>query len=141
MPTPKPSPEHALKTFKKRLYALRKTRTKLSQEDLGMRLGLHQTSIGDWENEKLTASPSVPYLVALCDIFKVSPAYLLGMTDSENGLEPDAWVVNEDAEKSLRENRDAATGHVLFKVPRRSRVVTEDEAKRLRKELRLGKLE
>lgn len=142
MPPTKKTPSQLLLLFKKRLCALRNTRLKCSQEDLGKMIGKDQSTVHDWENETKLASPRVQEFVRLCELFGVSTEYLSGRSDLEHGLWPDGYIVDETAEKALRENPQVRLkAPVLFKLPRRLRIVDHDEGLRLRKELRLDKVE
>ncbi len=48
-----------------------------SQEELAMRLGVKRSAVSKYENGMLSLTQ--PILIALCDIFKVSADYILGL--------------------------------------------------------------
>lgn len=64
--------------FAERLKELR-IEENLTQTELAKRTGLTQTAIGKWEQNKRT--PSVEALYILCQFFKVSADYLIGLED------------------------------------------------------------
>ena len=64
--------------FAERLKELR-IEEHLSQSELARRTGLTQTAIGKWEQNKRT--PSVEALYVLCQYFKVTADYLIGLED------------------------------------------------------------
>lgn len=118
--------------FAERLRLLR-NRKAWSQVDLGKTVGVSQATISEWELGK--ATPTVPDLASLCQCFRVSSDWLIGLSDFEHGLAPDQWIADEDAIAALRAN-PKAKGIVAFKVPRRMRLLDFDEYERLRRELR-----
>lgn len=72
------------KCFSERLKGLRKGR-KLSQDELGVALGLSRGSISYYEKQSRTAPIDVLYVIA--DYFNVSADFLLGLKD-----EPDPYI-------------------------------------------------
>ena len=64
--------------FGAKLYALRKN-AKLSQEKAAEILGVTHTQISDMEKGK--PGTTLDKLLILCDYYKVSSDYLLGITD------------------------------------------------------------
>lgn len=128
------TPNPVLSLFAERLRLLR-GRLGSNQHDLAQRIGVAQTTVSSWEQAK--ASPSVPELIALCNLFRVAADYLLGRADTEVGLAPDQWIVDEakvDELRSTPPNKRKKT-HYATKVPRRARVCEFDEVERLRREL------
>lgn len=65
-------------TFGERLGDLRSANG-ITQEDLGIQVGVKQQTIGNYE--KGDAFPSKDVLIRLCDYFKVSLDYLVARTD------------------------------------------------------------
>ena len=63
------------------IQMLRKAR-KMSQVELGKRLGVTKACICNWENDN--AQPSVEMLVRLANLFSVSTDYLLGLESGEH---------------------------------------------------------
>ncbi len=64
--------------FAERLKELR-MENNLSQSELARNTGLSQTAIGKWESDK--RRPSIDVLTTLCDYFKVSADFLVGLKD------------------------------------------------------------
>lgn len=60
-----------------------RVRKGLTIEQLGDIIGVSSNAISKWENSK--ASPTASNLVALCNLYGVSPEYLLDMTSDEHG--------------------------------------------------------
>jgi len=60
----------------KNLAKLRQKRG-LTQTDVAMLMGLSPGSVAQWESGR--AMPTAAHLRMLCDTFRVSPEYLLGM--------------------------------------------------------------
>lgn len=94
-----------------------------------------QATVSEWELGK--ATPAVPELTTLCNLFKVCADYLIGRSDFEQGLAPDQWIADEDAIAAARANPKAKGIRVVFKVPRRMRVLEHEEVEKLKRELRL----
>ena len=63
------------------IQVLRKAR-KMSQVELGKRLGVSKQSICNWENDN--AQPSIEMLMRLATVFDVSTDYLLGAEERES---------------------------------------------------------
>ena len=73
-----------------RIYEIR-TSKRMTQLQLGVRLGVSQETISAYENQK--AVPTAAMIVSLCEIFSVSADYLLGISDNKlwltfNDLDP-----------------------------------------------------
>lgn len=64
--------------FPQRIKQLRKEK-RMTQEELGKKLGMTKTGISYWESNK--TSPPIDSLYKLCDIFNVSMDYIVGFTD------------------------------------------------------------
>lgn len=64
--------------FAERLKELRQEKN-LTQTELAKETGLSQTGIGKWESNKRT--PSIDVVIILCNYFKVSSDYLIGLED------------------------------------------------------------
>lgn len=70
-----------MKTIGDRIKELRLEK-ELTQKELAQNLNLTQDSISLWEKNKRI--PDTIYIIMLCNFFKVSANYLLGLED-ENG--------------------------------------------------------
>ena len=111
-------------------------RLRMSQADLGEKIGVSQNAIGTWERSEST--PQIPELLKLCDLFRVSIAYMTGIADSICGLDPGAWIVDEEAVAFAKEHPKEARKkgtRVAARIPRRARIVSDQEAEALRREL------
>ena len=71
--------------FSEKLTALRKQKG-LSQEALAEQLGVSRQAISKWERNE--AQPELSKLIALCELFGVSPNELLGHEHIESGSKP-----------------------------------------------------
>ncbi|WP_353269530.1 helix-turn-helix transcriptional regulator [Gemmatimonas sp.] len=85
-------------------------------------------TVTDWVAGK--TEPSASRVALLCDFFRVSADFLLGRSDAESGLTPGSVVIDDDAVASAKADPD---GRYVFawRVPRRARVVDQDEATRI----------
>ena len=131
MPPPK-------KIVATRLRILRAQHPEISQESLASALGVSQNAIGRWERGE--SEPRAAQILRICEVYKVSADYLIGRSDFENGLAPDAWIVDEDAISAMRQHPKGPKIPAIFKVPRRARIVDIAEAEKLQKELKLERL-
>ena len=63
------------------MYNIKSERVRigLSQDDLAEVIGVHVNTLRAWENG--ANKPGSLNLIKLCDLFKCSPDYLLGLTD------------------------------------------------------------
>ncbi len=61
-----------------RIELLRKERN-WSQQQLANELGLHQTAVSQWEQER--TKPGFEQLTSLCNVFDVSLEYLMGFSE------------------------------------------------------------
>lgn len=89
-------------------------------------------TVTDWLAGK--TEPAASRVAMLCDFFRVSADYLLGRSDVESGLAPGSIVIDEDAVASAKadpKNRYA----FAWRVPRRVRIVSQDEADRITKQV------
>ncbi|MFY9340844.1 MAG: helix-turn-helix transcriptional regulator [Planctomycetota bacterium] len=93
------------------------------------------STIGNYERGEST--PPVPVLVAMCDLFGVSADYMTCRTDFHHGLAPDQWIVDSDAEARARATPGKKGIRVLFKVPRRMRVIDQTERDSIKRDLKL----
>lgn len=91
-----------------RIHALRKAR-KMSQVELGKRLGVTKACISNWESDY--AQPSVEMLVRLASLFSVSTDYLLGLDDGE-GVYIDASGLPGDVVAHVQQIVDDLRGHM-----------------------------
>ena len=64
--------------FVSRLKELR-TERNLSQRGLGMKLGVANTTVNDWEGGRIY--PTIPNVFALAYFFGVTSDYLIGLKD------------------------------------------------------------
>jgi len=64
--------------FSERIRELR-TMRKLSQEELGVRLGVSKQAVSNWENGNVT--PSMDMIQCLINFFHITPNYLFGYED------------------------------------------------------------
>lgn len=64
--------------FSERIKELRIMR-KLSQEELGIRLGVSKQAVSNWENGNVT--PSMDMIQCLINFFHIVPNYLFGYDD------------------------------------------------------------
>ncbi|MCL1905854.1 MAG: helix-turn-helix domain-containing protein [Clostridiales bacterium] len=53
----------------------------LTQSEVAGKIGVHKTTIMRWEKGGGTHHIKIPVISALADIFRVSPAFLMGWTD------------------------------------------------------------
>lgn len=53
----------------------------LTQSEVAGEIGVHKTTIMRWENGSGAHHMKLPVIAALADIFRSSPAYLMGWTD------------------------------------------------------------
>lgn len=121
-------------TFAERVRLLR-AKAGLSQKQVAEAVDVGQATVSEWELGK--ATPAVPELTALCNLFRVCADYVIGRSDFELGLAPDQWIADEDAIATARANPKAKGIRVVFKVPRRMRLLEHDEVEQLKRELRL----
>lgn len=93
--------------FATRLRMLR-AKAKKTQSQVAAECGVDQTTVSAWENGQ---EPSIAWVAALCDFYKVSADYLVGRTRIECGLVPGAWIVDLDEceNPSGKKNRFLAT--------------------------------
>ncbi len=126
-------PNPILQLFAERLRLLRK-RLDLNQADLAKKIGVGQSTISDWERGE-KAAPSVPELNALCNLFGVAADYMLGRSDSETGLAPDQWIIDEAAVEALRANKKLRGVTYAFKVPRRVKIYDHEAVEKLKREI------
>ena len=61
-----------------RIKALRENRG-LSQEELGISVGVTKQTVSNWENDNIT--PSMDKFIRLLEFFHATPNYLLGYED------------------------------------------------------------
>lgn len=97
---------------------------KLSQEQLGDKIGVSQNAIGTWERGE--SSPQIPELLQLCDLFDLAVEYLTGRSDFEHGLSPDSWIIDLDKVENPVDGDDWS-----YKVPRRMRIATYEEMRKI----------
>lgn len=64
--------------FSERIKELR-TMRKMSQEELGIRLGVSKQAVSNWENGNVT--PSMDMIQCLISFFHITPNYLFGYED------------------------------------------------------------
>ena len=121
-------------TFAERVRLLR-ARAGLSQKQVAEAADVGQATVSEWELGK--ATPAVPELTILCNLFKVCADYMIGRSDFEQGLAPDQWIADEEAIAAARANPKAKGIRVAFKVPRKMRVLEHEELEQLKRELRL----
>jgi transcriptional regulator with XRE-family HTH domain len=57
-----------------------RTKRNMTQQDLADKLGVFQTTVGQWENGK--REPNIETIKRLASIFEVSTDYLLGQSDN-----------------------------------------------------------
>lgn len=88
--------------FAKRIKAIR-MRERLTQRELGLRLGLSQQSIASWEMGR--SYPDALMLAEISTKFQVSTDYLLGLTENPTPL-PEISE-EEMAELEVRADREA----------------------------------
>jgi transcriptional regulator with XRE-family HTH domain len=105
----------------------------MTQEELATKIGRQPRTVSNWLSGG--TQPRAEDIVLLADAFGVSADFLLGRVDGENGLVPDMWIVDEDkVARAMREPGPAPA--VAWKVPRRSRIVTIEEATRIEQAIR-----
>lgn len=76
-----------------RIKELRKKK-KLSQVELAALVGVHQTAVSQWENEK--TEPGGEVLFKLAELFGVSVGYVLGYENSDREFRMKLDLFNED---------------------------------------------
>lgn len=119
-----------------RLRMLRSQRPEISQDRLATALGVSQNAVGRWERGLST--PRANQIAGICDLYGISADFLIGRSDFPLGLAPDQWIVDEDAVEFARAN-PRKTVNVVFKVPRRMRLIEHNEVERLKRELGIVK--
>lgn len=78
----------------KRLRQLR-VETRLSQAQLGQKLGVSQQTVAGWEAGR--TSPGRPMVARLVDVFGVTSDYLLGISDNRAAVAADGSPVLDHA--------------------------------------------
>lgn len=123
-----------------RIRGLRKQR-RLTLEQLADLVGCHHTAISYWEREQTV--PDLKWIAPLCKALECSANYLLGISKYEGGLDPDSFIVDDDALQDLRTAeswQSVAEAHGLapkepllwaMKVPKTMRVVGFKEYQKL----------
>ena len=86
--------------LKEKIRRLR-TRKSLTQKELGLRIGVSETSIKCWESG--AKNPSVEKIILLSKVLCVSTDYLLGVTPESEVI--DNLLLNTDEEKLINEYR------------------------------------
>ena len=113
-----------------RLRILRNLRG-LTKEQLARRLRVQPRTLLNWETEQPSGTePKASDIVKLCDALDTCADYLLGRVDTLSGLTPGTWIVDEDLERSALDGASERT-NVAWRVPRRTRIVTDSEATQL----------
>lgn len=118
---------HSASNFSERILILRK-RARLTQGQVGDAVGVSQNSISMWERGE--SSPQVPHIAALARLFTCSADYLVGMSATPSGLDPDRWLVDMDEFE-----KPTPGGLWSIQIPRRARLVDYDELRRLESEV------
>ncbi len=99
-----------VKTIGWRLYDCRK-RMNLSQEEIGIRIGVAKSVISEYENNK--RSLTIPVVNAFVSVFGVTSDYLLYGTKAADVLDPDiAYAVELLKEIKTEKGRKAAIEHI-----------------------------
>lgn len=120
--------------FAERLQSHR-IKSDLSQEGLADKILVGKSSVQRWEAGE--TFPDVRELLRLCDLFKVTPNYLTGYSDTPLGLWPDQYLIDEQLADEMRADPQLK-GTVLWKVPRRLGVLDKmEDVLRVRAELGL----
>lgn len=104
-----------------RLRELR-ARHSLTQQQVGAACGRDASTIGDWE--KGSSAPPADIVAVLAQTFRVSPSYLIGVSDFESGIAPGSYLVDLDA----YERNDPIW---WAKVPPRHRIVDGETHQRM----------
>lgn len=110
-----------------RLRMLR-ARASLSQQQVADLCRCSASLVGAWERGQ--HEPDASQIVTLADRYGVSADYLLARSDYESGLAPDCWIVDLDVVENVPPNTDWCV-----KVPRRLRIVSYDEMRKLEAEI------
>lgn len=72
--------------FKQRLRQSRREQ-EITQEEFAKRVGMARASASYYENIKNDALPNVEVLYSMCQILKVTPEYLMGLSENKNPTE------------------------------------------------------
>ena len=94
-------------TFGTRILELRKTH-KLSQTELGKKVGIHKNVLGKYERDEV--KPSIDVAMKIADFFDVSLDYLTGKVSQE--VDPDIVKRVTTIQSLPSEDRD----HILFAI-------------------------
>lgn len=92
-----------MSTFGERLRLLREEK-KLAQKEIAALLKVSQSSIGKYENDERTPSPTA--IVKLADFFGVSTDYLLGHSEIRNPLQTAYPGLPEEAIREIEEFKE-----------------------------------
>lgn len=96
--------------FGERIKAYRKA-MKLSQKELGEKIGALNTSISNWENN--LNMPNADQIMALCEVFGISPRELLGA--NEDALDPEEVEMIKQY-RSLSKTRKAVVLNLISSI-------------------------
>lgn len=111
-------------TVAERLRTLRAKRN-LTQVEVAKAAGVHVRTYGFWE--KADTEPQASAIVKLAEFYAVSADYLLGRTDTEHGLRPGDWLVDDDRLREALAGKSRTNLPIAQRVPIRGRVVTDEE--------------
>lgn len=104
-------------TFRIRVKQLREERS-LSQYDLAEKLGVAQSTIGNWEAGK--REPNYAMTIKIADFFGVSLDYLVGRTDekTENIIKAPAKLADVGVESVTKSGSDELTAEEIKAIRR-----------------------
>lgn len=129
-------PDFSPITFARRLAALRADR-KITQADLAAAVGVSQSSIGNWEDQRSPTEPVLSGIRSLAQFFGCTADYLCGLSDHPQALRPGDWLVDMVVLDAVMAGQPVAAGEGLaVPIPSRFRVVDSAEYARIQSRAR-----
>ncbi|MCA8948227.1 MAG: helix-turn-helix transcriptional regulator [Planctomycetes bacterium] len=135
--------------IRKRLTELR-TEKGWKPADLAEQLGVTGQTVRDWErpshlrtDDKDGPLPNAQRVAQLVQLYKISPSYLLGLSDHRSGIEPNSWVVDQDVVDAIEDSaelgqrkRRVKEEQIAQPLPRRPVLLSSSEYAALQARLR-----
>lgn len=107
---------------------IERARARLTQRQVGDRIGASQNSVGMWERSE--SVPDARQIARLADLFGVCADYLLGRTPHAHGLPTGHYLVDMDRAES------GEPGNFAWIIPARAAVMRASEVEALMRQKR-----